>query len=171
MQTFQFLHSPSFSFLPFILIHLRMRLAFMCVPCRTKSVRHSAEICSARRESINMLSSPKSPTKLATVREEEEVAKKLEIVQVEIKRVVPEETTKLVTVPEENKTKDDARKQTDLLRGVSDSIAAPLQLNKDGLKYLPKQVAISCGGCGFLGTYHFGVMICFQRNAQVSYFS
>jgi len=36
----------------------------------------------------------------------------------------------------------------------------------NGLNNLPKQLAISCSGCGFLGIYHFGVMICFQRNAK-----
>ncbi|CAD5234033.1 unnamed protein product [Bursaphelenchus xylophilus] len=31
---------------------------------------------------------------------------------------------------------------------------------------IPKEVALSCSGCGFLGTYHFGVMVCFQRHAK-----
>lgn len=32
---------------------------------------------------------------------------------------------------------------------------------------LPNEFALSFSGCGFLGTYHFGVMICFQKNAKV----
>jgi hypothetical protein len=31
---------------------------------------------------------------------------------------------------------------------------------------LPHEFAISLSGCGFLGSYHFGVMICFQKNAK-----
>jgi hypothetical protein len=57
-----------------------------------------------------------------------------------------------------------------LLRGIPGSSASPLpspSRESQGLKNLPKEVAISCSGCGFLGTYHFGVMMCFQRNAQV----
>ncbi|KAH7728958.1 Patatin-like phospholipase family protein [Aphelenchoides avenae] len=31
---------------------------------------------------------------------------------------------------------------------------------------LPREIALSLSGCGFLGTYHFGVIICFQKNAK-----
>ncbi|CAD5231057.1 unnamed protein product [Bursaphelenchus okinawaensis] len=34
------------------------------------------------------------------------------------------------------------------------------------LESIPKEVALSCSGCGFLGTYHFGVMVCFKRHAK-----
>lgn len=57
-----------------------------------------------------------------------------------------------------------------LLRPVSDVVPRSPADEGDGLRTLPKQLAISYSGCGFLGTYHFGVMICFQRNAQVSQF-
>lgn len=32
---------------------------------------------------------------------------------------------------------------------------------------LPEQIGLSLSGCGFLGTYHFGVMICFQKHSKV----
>lgn len=57
----------------------------------------------------------------------------------------------------------------DQWRGVADSIRTPIPATINGSKQLPKEVAISCSGCGFLGTYHFGVMICFQRSAQVGF--
>lgn len=32
------------------------------------------------------------------------------------------------------------------------------------------EVALSFSGCGFLGTYHFGVISCFIRNGSVGFF-
>ncbi|KAI6179658.1 Patatin-like phospholipase domain-containing protein 4 [Aphelenchoides besseyi] len=53
------------------------------------------------------------------------------------------------------------------LRGLNEPITSTLPVDPNGkLNALPKEVAISCSGCGFLGTYHFGVMIAFQRNAK-----
>ncbi|KAI6232764.1 Patatin-like phospholipase domain-containing protein 4 [Aphelenchoides fujianensis] len=33
-------------------------------------------------------------------------------------------------------------------------------------KKFPKELALSCSGCGFLGSYHFGVMMSFQKHAK-----
>jgi hypothetical protein len=67
--------------------------------------------------------------------------------------------------------KEEAKKPgSDQWRPVADSIRTPIPAQINGPKELPREVAISCSGCGFLGTYHFGVMICFQRNAQVGFF-
>ncbi|KAI6227359.1 Patatin-like phospholipase domain-containing protein 4 [Aphelenchoides fujianensis] len=67
------------------------------------------------------------------------------------------------------------------LRGVSDPVSLHLASNLEGrLNALPKEVALSFSGCGFLGesrgfwsidhvvagTYHFGVMLAFQKNAK-----
>lgn len=75
---------------------------------------------------------------------------------------------KLVTVselPVEKVTPEDAVDH--LLHPVSDPIPESPDGEEERLRHLPKKLAISCSGCGFLGTYHIGVMMCFQRNAQV----
>ncbi|KAI6204604.1 Patatin-like phospholipase domain-containing protein 4 [Aphelenchoides besseyi] len=43
---------------------------------------------------------------------------------------------------------------------------APKKPPTDKTDLQTKEVALSCSGCGFLGTYHFGVMIAFQKNGK-----
>lgn len=49
-----------------------------------------------------------------------------------------------------------------VIRRIQEILSSP-----DSLSLSNRYIGISLSGCGFLGSYHFGVSICFKKNAKV----